>query len=61
MAPPRRMSVRTERRPRSGSGVDIGIDIDIDIDEAAVRAADKDGRAWRDPEWRHDDGSFAER
>ncbi|MCY0925791.1 hypothetical protein OTB20_06145 [Streptomyces sp. H27-H1] len=48
------MFVRTERRP--GSGVDIDIDI-----EAAVRAADKNGRAWRDLEWRHDDGSFAER
>ncbi|WP_199548707.1 galactonate dehydratase [Streptomyces sp. N35] len=41
--------VRTER---PGLGVDI--------DEAAVRAADKSGHAWRNPVWRHDDASFAE-
>jgi galactonate dehydratase len=32
----------------------------IDIDEAAVRAADQRGHAWRNPVWRHGDGSFAE-
>jgi galactonate dehydratase len=32
----------------------------IEIDEAAVRAADKRGIAWRSPVWRHADGSFAE-
>lgn len=32
----------------------------IEIDEAAVRAADRRGNAWRTPLWRHDDGSFAE-
>ena len=32
----------------------------ITVDEAAVRAADRAGHAWRNPVWRHDDGSFAE-
>jgi galactonate dehydratase len=32
----------------------------ITIDEAAVRAAAREGHAWRNPVWRHDDGSFAE-
>ncbi|RFC75337.1 galactonate dehydratase [Streptomyces sp. AcE210] len=32
----------------------------VDIDEAAVRAADTKGHAWRNPVWRHEDGSFAE-
>ena len=32
----------------------------IEVDEAAVRAADERGHGWRNPIWRHDDGSFAE-
>ncbi|WP_136610954.1 galactonate dehydratase [Sinomonas albida] len=32
----------------------------IEVDEAAVRAADARGHAWRGPVWRHADGSFAE-
>ncbi|MER7199196.1 galactonate dehydratase [Streptomyces sp. CB01635] len=32
----------------------------VDVDEAAVRAADAKGHAWRNPVWRHEDGSFAE-
>lgn len=32
----------------------------ITVDEAAVRRADRAGHAWRNPVWRHDDGSFAE-
>ncbi|MBU6533580.1 galactonate dehydratase [Streptomyces mayonensis] len=32
----------------------------LDIDEKAVRAADRAGHAWRNPVWRHPDGSFAE-
>lgn len=32
----------------------------IEVDEAAVRAADARGTAWRTPSWRHADGSFAE-
>ncbi len=32
----------------------------ITIDEAAVRAADEHGHAWRNPVWQHEDGSYAE-
>ncbi|SEP05597.1 galactonate dehydratase [Actinacidiphila rubida] len=32
----------------------------ITVDEAAVRAADRAGHAWRNPVWRHEDGAFAE-
>ncbi|MER7399372.1 galactonate dehydratase [Streptomyces sp. NPDC000151] len=32
----------------------------VDVDEAAVRAADRRGHAWRNPVWRYEDGSFAE-
>lgn len=32
----------------------------ISVDEAAVRRADRTGHAWRNPVWRHPDGSFAE-
>jgi len=32
----------------------------IEIDERAVRDADRRGHAWRNPIWRHQDGSFAE-
>ncbi|MFG2191934.1 galactonate dehydratase [Streptomyces sp. NPDC048639] len=32
----------------------------VTVDEAAVRAADRSGHAWRNPVWRHTDGSFAE-
>ena len=32
----------------------------ITIDEDAVRAADKERHRWRNPVWRHPDGSFAE-
>jgi len=32
----------------------------IAVDEHAVRAAARDGHTWRNPVWRHDDGSFAE-
>ncbi|MGW0509296.1 galactonate dehydratase [Streptomyces olivaceoviridis] len=32
----------------------------VTLDEAAVRAADRGGHAWRNPVWRHPDGSFAE-
>ncbi|MEW9550493.1 galactonate dehydratase [Nonomuraea sp. NPDC050783] len=30
------------------------------VDERAVREADRRSHAWRNPVWRHDDGSFAE-
>jgi galactonate dehydratase len=32
----------------------------VTMDEAAVRAADRAGHRWRNPVWRHPDGSFAE-
>jgi len=32
----------------------------ITVDEAAVRAADQKGHAWRNPVWTQEDGSFAE-
>jgi galactonate dehydratase len=32
----------------------------VEIDEASVREADTRGHAWRNPVWRHADGSFAE-
>ncbi|MFH8442190.1 galactonate dehydratase [Streptomyces sp. NPDC018026] len=32
----------------------------ITVDEEAVRAADRSGHTWRNPLWRHSDGSFAE-
>jgi galactonate dehydratase len=32
----------------------------VTVDEAAVRAADRNGHRWRNPVWRHDDGSLAE-
>ncbi|TQJ92244.1 galactonate dehydratase [Streptomyces sp. SLBN-31] len=32
----------------------------VTVDEAAVRAADRGSHAWRNPIWRHPDGSFAE-
>ncbi|MDQ0380360.1 galactonate dehydratase [Amycolatopsis thermophila] len=32
----------------------------VSIDEDAVRAADRTGHRWRNPVWRHEDGSFAE-
>jgi galactonate dehydratase len=38
----------------AGPGLGVG------IDEEAVREADKDRHRWRNPVWRHKDGSFAE-
>ena len=32
----------------------------VTVDEDAVRAADRTGHRWRNPVWRHDDGSLAE-
>jgi galactonate dehydratase len=37
-----------------------GPGLGIAIDEAAVRDAHKDRHRWRNPVWRHQDGSFAE-
>ncbi|MGH3728702.1 MAG: galactonate dehydratase [Micromonosporaceae bacterium] len=37
-----------------------GPGLGITIDEEAVRRADRTGHTWRNPVWRHPDGSFAE-
>src|SRR4051812_3466057 len=37
-----------------------GPGLGVEINEAAVRAADKEHHRWRNPVWRHTDGSFAE-
>ena len=37
-----------------------GPGLGVTIDEAAVREAHKDRHRWRNPIWRHQDGSFAE-
>ncbi|HEY0114792.1 MAG TPA: galactonate dehydratase [Allosphingosinicella sp.] len=37
-----------------------GPGLGIDINEAAIREADKERHRWRNPVWRHGDGSFAE-
>lgn len=37
-----------------------GPGLGIDIDEAAVRKAAETGQRWRNPLWRHEDGSLAE-
>lgn len=37
-----------------------GPGLGIDIDEAMVREVDRDRHRWRNPVWRHADGSFAE-
>ncbi len=37
-----------------------GPGLGIEIDEEAVREADKQPHRWRNPVWRHGDGSFAE-
>jgi len=47
--------------PRDGYlAIPEGAGLGVEIDEAAVRAAAKDGHRWRNPVWRHADGSFAE-
>jgi len=40
--------------------IPTGPGLGVDIDEAGVREADKDRHRWRNPVWRHADGSFAE-
>jgi galactonate dehydratase len=37
-----------------------GPGLGVEIDEQAVRAADREHHRWRNPVWRHADGSFAE-
>ncbi len=40
--------------------IPAGPGLGVEIDEAAIRAAAVDGHRWRNPIWRHADGSFAE-
>ncbi len=40
--------------------IPTGPGLGVEIDEAAVRAADKEPHRWRNPVWRHADGSVAE-
>jgi galactonate dehydratase len=48
-------------RPADGAlRIPDGPGLGVDINEAAVREAAKEGHRWRNPVWRHKDGSFAE-
>jgi galactonate dehydratase len=48
-------------RPVDGAlPIPAGPGLGVEIDEAAVREAAKEGHRWRNPVWRHKDGSFAE-
>jgi galactonate dehydratase len=52
-----------ERALRAEDGslaIPSGPGLGVDINEAAVREAAKEGHRWRNPVWRHKDGSFAE-
>jgi galactonate dehydratase len=40
--------------------IPAGPGLGVEMDEAAVREAAKEGHRWRNPVWRHRDGSFAE-
>jgi galactonate dehydratase len=40
--------------------VPAGPGLGVTVDEKALREADRSGHAWRNPVWRHEDGSFAE-
>jgi galactonate dehydratase len=40
--------------------IPTGPGLGVEVDEAGIRAADKDRHRWRNPVWRHADGSFAE-
>mgnify|MGYP002780811830 CR=1 FL=1 len=47
--------------PEAGNlPIPTGPGLGIEIDEDGVRAADKERHRWRNPVWRHADGSFAE-
>jgi galactonate dehydratase len=48
-------------RPVEGSlPIPSGPGLGVDIDEQGVREAARESHAWRNPIWRHADGSFAE-
>lgn len=40
--------------------IPAGPGLGVEVDEAKIREADKDRHRWRNPVWRHADGSFAE-
>ena len=40
--------------------IPVGPGLGVEVDEAKVRDADKNRHRWRNPVWRHADGSFAE-
>jgi galactonate dehydratase len=40
--------------------VPAGPGLGIEVDEARVREAARGGHRWRNPVWRHDDGTLAE-
>lgn len=40
--------------------IPAGPGLGVEVDEDKVREADKDRHRWRNPIWRHEDGSFAE-
>ena len=40
--------------------IPAGPGLGVELDEDKVREADKDRHRWRNPIWRHEDGSFAE-
>ena len=58
------LSFVTDKRvltPRDGYlPIPQGPGLGVGIDEAAVREVHKDRHRWRNPIWRHPDGSFAE-
>ena len=40
--------------------IPTGPGLGVEVDEAKIREADRDRHRWRNPVWRHADGSFAE-
>jgi galactonate dehydratase len=40
--------------------IPTGPGLGIEIDEEAIRQGAKEGHKWRNPFWRHEDGSVAE-
>ena len=56
--PGRPDALPVRRRPRRRGSTCPGLG--IEVDEEAVRGPPSAGHAWRNPVWRHHDGSFAE-
>ena len=54
-------SDKAELTPTDGYlAIPHGPGLGVEINEAVVREADKDRHRWRNPVWRHKDGTFAE-